>query len=183
MSAATQAPAQVRRAVRAFLDEGPRLAQLVTVDHTGTPVTRTVGAHVEPDWTVELVARAGHARLRQLAANPNLQLLFVAEAADPDPVPRPAVIDYGLPAPRVVALTGRAEPMTVADTVACYRRQTLRARQRGNLRAPARADGQVAAELAGVRVRIRRVRAEGFGGDALTATWEPDRSIDPRSDA
>ena len=174
MSTPPPAPESVRHAVRAFLNAGPRFAQLVTVDHRGAPVARTVGALVERDWTVEMVARAGHARLRQLAVNPELQLVFVAEPVGPEPVAHPAVIDFGLPAPRMVALTGRAEPMTAAETLVCYRRQTQRAHDAGHRRAPVRTDAQVAAELAGLRVTIRRVRAEGFGGDAIAATWDLD---------
>lgn len=163
----------VRASVRAFLDAGPRFAQLVTVDAHGAPVTRTVGAEVAHDWTVELLARRGHARLRQLAAIPRLQLLFVAGPRTSEPPSRPAVIDYGRAVPRVVALSGRAEPMDAAATRACYRRQTDAALSRGDTRAPARTDAEVDTDLAGLRVRVDRVRAEGFGDGPLAETWNP----------
>lgn len=160
----------VRAAVRAFLDAGPRFAQLITVDASGSPVTRTVGAQVLRDWTVELLARRGHARLRQLAHNPRLQLVFVAEPRTSEPVGRPAVIDYGQPIPRVVVLSGKATPMDAMETRACYRRQTDAAAGRGYTRAPRRTPEEVDAELVGMRVRVERIRAEGFG-DAVAQTW------------
>jgi hypothetical protein len=166
----------VRAAVRAFLDEGPRFAQLVTVDRHGAPVTRTVGVEVRADWTVDLLARRGHARLRQLAVNPHLQLLFVAGPRTAEPPARPAVIDYGRPVPRLVALTGTAEPLDADAARAAYRRQTDGALAAGHTRAPARTAEQVDADLAGLRVRIHRVRAEGFGDGALAETWNP---LDP----
>lgn len=163
----------VRRAVRALLDQGPRFAQLVTVDGSGAPVTRTVGAEVGPDWTVELLTRREHARLKQLAANPLMQLLFVAEPLTTEPPAHPAVIDYGLPVPRLVALSGVAEPMDADATRRSYRRQSEAALARGCHRAPHRTPDQVDADLVGLRVRVHRVRAEGFGGERLAETWDP----------
>ncbi|SHG70430.1 Pyridoxamine 5'-phosphate oxidase [Jatrophihabitans endophyticus] len=170
--------APTRAAVRAFLDEPPRFAQLVTVDAHGRPVTRTVGAAVAADWTLELLARRGHARLRQLAANPRLQVLFVAPPRGDEPPAHPAVIDYGRPVPRLVALGGRAEPMAADATRDAYRRQLEAAMRRGHTRAPLRSPEQVDADLVGLRVVVDRVRAEGFGDDALAETWDP-RSPDP----
>jgi hypothetical protein len=164
----------VQEEVRALLSERPHFAQLITVDGAGSPVTRTVGAQLGPDGTVEMVVRAGHARLRQLAANPRLQLVFVGPPRSQEPVARPAVIDYGLPAPRVVALSGSAEPMSPTETVRCYRRQTDQARERGHHRAPERTDAEVRAELAGVRMRVTKIRAEGFDAEALALTWAVD---------
>lgn len=175
---------QIQAAVRTFLDEGPRFAQLITVDSRGAPVTRTVGAEVGADWTVELVARRGHARLRQLAANPWMQLVFVSPARRLEPVARPAVIDYGLPVPAVVALTGWAEPLNAQQTLAAYQRQRAAADLRGNTRAPQRTDEQVRTELTGTRMHVITIRAEGFGEDAESLTWAPPAAaLSPRNPA
>ena len=157
--------------VRRFLDEEAGFAQLVTVNADGFPVTRTLGAPVNPDWSVDLVQRRAHRRLGQLRRNPRVELVWVGSPRPGSRNDHPAVFDYGRLVPRVVFLRGVAEFMDEEWTVRRYAELSAPLRARGLTKAPARDPQNVRVELTGVHVRPVRLRAEGFGEGAESFTW------------
>jgi hypothetical protein len=166
--------AEVQAEVMAFLCEEAGFAQVYTVNRAGYPVGRTMGAPVNPDWSVDLVQRRVHRRLSHLAERPQLEILWVGPPAPGSVNDRPHVYDFGLDVPRVVFLRGTAEAMDDGWTLERYRRQTAAQRDRGLTKAPERTDDNVRAELVGVHVVPVQVRAEGFGVGAQSYTWTVD---------
>jgi hypothetical protein len=91
------------------------------------------------------------------------------------------VFDHGLLIPRVVFLQGTAEPMDPEQTWQAYRRHHGALRERGHTRAPDRDRPAVDAELAGLLVRPRRIRLEGFGSGATAFAWTAAASTPERT--
>jgi len=167
----TQLPAH--STVLRWVQREAGFAQLVTVGNAGYPIGRTLGAPVNDDWAVDLVQRRAHRRLDQLRRNPAVELVWVGTPAPGSRNDHPAVFDYGRLVPRVVFLRARAELMPTDWTVARYLEQNARLRAAGGgTKAPDRTAEQAAAELAGVRLRPVRVRAEGFGEGAAAFAWD-----------
>jgi hypothetical protein len=130
-----------------------------------------MGAPVNENWSVDLVQRGTHGRLRQLRRNPRLEIIWVGTPAPDSVNDRPHVYDFGLAVPRVVFLRGVAEFMDADWTVARYRRLTEVHRRKGQTKALDRTPDNVRAELVGIRVSPLQVRAEGFGAGAQSFTW------------
>lgn len=154
-----------------FLREEAGFAQLITVNHAGFPVGRTIGAPINDDWSVDLVQRRSHRRLEQLRANPRLELVWVGAPAAAARNDHPPVFDFGQLIPRAVFLRGIAELLDGERTVECYQHLTARQRGKGFLKAPRRSPDNARAELAGIHVHPVRVRVEGFGDGPQSYTW------------
>lgn len=161
-------------AVLAWVRTDARFAQVTTINAAGWPVTRTMGAPINLDWSVDLVQRGTHRRIDQLRRNPRLAITWVGTPAPGASNDRPAVFDYGWLVPRAVILRGVAEFQDQNWTLARYRALTAELAARGPDRAVRRSDAQVRDELVGIQVRPLAVRAEGFGDAAqsFTRTWE-----------
>lgn len=160
-------------AAQEFVRREAGFAQVTTLDSAGFPTARTVSAFVAPDWSVELVQRRGHRRLAQLRRDPRLLVTWSGAPAPDSRNDSPAVFDLGLLIPRVVFVQGHAVALDDAETWEVYARHDRALRERGLDRAPRRGPDEVAAELAGVRVRPRRIRLEGFGDGPEAFTWTP----------
>ena len=171
MSAAGEQAAALRRAVLQWVQEEAGFAQVVTVNRDGFPVTRTMGAMLNDDWSVDLVQRRIHRRLEQLRRNPRIEMVWVGTPAPWARNEHPAVFDFGWLAPRAVMVRGTAEFMDEEWTLRRYREETARLAERGGSKAPDRDDDNVREELVGVHVDPVRVRVEGFGEDAESFTW------------
>ncbi|MEO6882147.1 MAG: pyridoxamine 5'-phosphate oxidase family protein [Mycobacteriaceae bacterium] len=165
-------PPQGRAGVLAWVQNEAGFAQLVTVNRSGFPVGRTLGAPANDDWSVDLVQRGAHRRLEQLRRDPHVEVIWVGTPVPGSRNDHPAVFDYGRLVPRVVFLRATAEIMPTDWTVARYGEQTTVLRERGvGAKAPARSPEQAAVDLVGVRLHPVRVRAEGFGEGAASLTW------------
>ncbi|MGH3230123.1 MAG: hypothetical protein ACRDOA_16390 [Streptosporangiaceae bacterium] len=162
---------QVQREAMAFVAGEAGFAQVFTINRQGYPVGRTMAAPVNSDWSVDLVQRRVHRRLGQIGRNPRIEIVWVGSPQAGSVNDRPHVYDFGLLVPRVVFLRGEAALMDAQSTVEVFRRQTAIQRGRGLTRAPERSDDNVRAELVGVHVSPRQVRAEGFGAGAQSFTW------------
>ncbi|HLT09265.1 MAG TPA: pyridoxamine 5'-phosphate oxidase family protein [Micromonosporaceae bacterium] len=171
MPGGTQPADPVLAEVKRFLREEAQFAQLFTVGAEGYPVGRTVGAPINDDWSVDLVQRRVHRRLRHIARNPRVEIVWVGTPRPGSRNDRPAVFDYGWLVPRAVFLRGIAEPMTEEETLAAYHRLRAPLLAAGLTRAPDRSAEDVRENLAGVHVRPVRLRAEGFGEGAESFTW------------
>ena len=165
-----RAAAVARTALRWAQSDGG-FAQVVTINAAGFPVTRTVGAILNDDWSVDLIQRGVHRRLDQLRRNPRLEAIWVGAPAPGSRNDHPAVFDFGRLVPRTVMVRGTAEFMDPAWTLRRYREESARLRARGFTKAPERDDDDVRDHLVGVHVCAIRVRAEGFGDGAQAFTW------------
>ncbi|SCE66565.1 hypothetical protein GA0070607_0134 [Micromonospora coriariae] len=163
--------ATARAAAHAFVLGEAGFAQVTTIDSDGFPVSRTMTAFLEPDWSVSLVQRAGHRRLEQWRRDPHTLVTWVGSPAPGATNERPHVFDIGLVPPRMVAIRGTASVMPAEWTIAVYRREVARQRASGFTKAPVRSADEVSAELAGVRIEPVRVRLEGFGVGAESHLW------------
>ncbi|MCS7002087.1 MAG: hypothetical protein NZ518_04480 [Dehalococcoidia bacterium] len=163
--------AEIQARVMQWLQTEAGFAQVVTINRAGFPVGRTMGAPINPDWSVDLIQRRVHKRIGQLRRNPKLEIIWSGPPAPDNVNDRPHVYDFGLNAPRVVFLRGIAEFMDDATLIARYQRQTAIHRAKGQTRAPLRDPANIVAELIGVHVRPLQVRAEGFGDGAESFTW------------
>lgn len=169
---------QVLDSVLRWVQQEAGFAQLITVDQGGFPIGRTLGASVNVDWSIDLVQRGSHRRLDQLRRNPRVELIWVGTPSPGSRNDHPAVFDYGRLVPRVVFLRAEAELMPTSWTVARYTEQNARLRAHdGGTKAPDRTAEQVAADLAGVRLRPVRVRAEGFGDGAVAQSWTLEETL------
>lgn len=172
MTAVGERPEAVAQAVRRWVQQEAGFAQIATVNREGFPVTRTMGAFLNDDWSVDLVQRRIHRRLDQLRRNPRLEVVWVGSPAPGARNDHPHVFDFGWLAPRVVLIRGVAEFMDPEWTLRRFREETARLRELGNgVKAPERDDDEVRAELVGVHVVPVRVRAEGFGEDVQSFAW------------
>ena len=151
---------------QAFVRDEAGFAQVVTRDRHGFPVGRTMTAFLNPDWSVELVQRRSHARLRQLDADPRVLVTWVGSAAPGASNDSPHVFDLGLLPPRAVFVRGTAVFQDDAWTVDRYLAHVGAQRARGLDKAPLRTPEQVVEDLVGVLVVPYRVRLEGFGAGA-----------------
>jgi hypothetical protein len=166
--------ARAREAAVRFVVSETCFAQVTTIDRMGFPVARTMTAFLEEDWSVSLVQRRTHERLRQWRRDPHTLVTWAGTPAEDASNERPHVFDLGLLPPRVVSIRGMAEFMPENWTLRCYEQHLREQRERGFTRAPVRTAQQVAEELVGVRVRPVRVRLEGFGEGAQSFTWTID---------
>jgi hypothetical protein len=165
--------AGARASALSFVRDEPRFAQVTTLDDQGFPVTRTMTAFLEDDWSVALVQRRVHRRLRQWKRDPRTLVSWVGDPAPGSTNEHPHVFDLGLRVPRLVSVRGSVEEMP-ADWTHEHYEQAMRAhRHRGNTRAPWRTREQAANELFGVLLHPVRVRLEGFGHEAESFTWSP----------
>ncbi|MBQ0906060.1 hypothetical protein [Micromonospora sp. U21] len=168
--------ATARAAAHAFVLGEAGFAQVTTIDSDGFPVSRTMTAFLEPDWSVSLVQRAGHRRLEQWRRDRHTLVTWVGTPAPGATNERPHVFDIGLLPPRMVAVRGTASVMPPEWTIAVYRREVARQRGSGFTKAPVRSADEVSAELAGVRIEPVRVRLEGFGAGAESHLWTVRRA-------
>ena len=158
--------AGAQAAALAFVTGEAGFAQVTTIDGRGFPVARTMTAFLDDDWSVALVQRRTHARLRQLAVDPRLLVTWVGTPAEGATNERPHVFDLGRLPPRVVFVRGTAHFQDDEWTVERYLRHVEQQRAQGFTRAPLRTRTQAAADLVGVRVAPYRIRLEGFGRGA-----------------
>jgi hypothetical protein len=170
-------PAAILSEVKRFLREEAQFAQLFTVNASGYPVGRTIGAPINDDWSVDLVQRRVHHRLRHIARHPQVEIVWVGSPRPGSRNDRPAVFDYGWLVPRAVFLRGLAQPMTEEQTLAAYQRLRAPLLAAGLTRAPDRSPDDVRANLAGVHVRPVRLRVEGFGEGAESFTWPAEALV------
>lgn len=174
--------AGVRAFALVFVRKEASFAQVATVDAHGFPVGRSMTAFVRDDFSVDLVQRSSHTRLRQLRRDPRILVTWVGEPAAGATNERPHVFDIGRLPPRAVFVRGTAHFMDDEWTLDCYRRYLLEQRAQGFTRAPQRDADQVADELVGVHVVPYRVRLEGFGEGAQSFDWTVIEPDDPRHD-
>src|SRR5699024_4712897 len=87
--------ATARAAGYAFVHGEAGCAQVTTIDADGFPVSRTMTAFLEPDWSVSLVQRAGHRRLAQWRRDPRTLVSWVGPPAPDASNERPHVFDIG----------------------------------------------------------------------------------------
>lgn len=163
---ATAELSAAQAAARAFVAREAGFAQVTTLDREDFPVARTMTAFLDDDWSVALVQRRTHARLRQLAVNPRLLVTWVGTPAEGATNERPHVFDLGRLPPRAVFVRGTAHFQDDEWTVDRYLRHVGQQRAQGFTRAPLRTPEQVVADLVGVRVDPYRIRLEGFGQGA-----------------
>lgn len=156
----------------AFVRSEAGFAQLTTIGRRGLPVGRTMSAFLADDWSVELVQRRTHHRVGQLLRDPRVLITWVGSPAEGATNEHPHVFDLGLLVPRAVFVQGTAQPLSEQQTWDSYSTHSAALLAAGHNRAPARTRENVAAELAGLRVRPRRVRLEGFGAAAETFDWD-----------
>lgn len=175
MSPTATDPDAARRAAMDFVRNDAGFAQVVSLDRAGYPVGRSVTAFLEDDWSVSLVQRRSHARLRQLRDVPRALVTWIGSPADGATNDHPHVFDIGLLPPRAVFIRGPVRFMGEEWTEVVYRLHIQEQRARGLTKAPLRSPEQVAADLVGVRLAPVRVRLEGFGMGAESIDWSADR--------
>lgn len=158
----------------AWLLTDARFAQVTTINAAGWPVTRTMGAPINTDWSVDLARRGTHRRIDHPRRNPRMDITGVGTPAPGASNDQPAVFDYGWLVPRAVILRGVAEFQDQNWALTRYRALTAEMAAQGSDGALCRSDALVRDELVGIRVRIVAVRAEGFGNAAqsFTRNWE-----------
>lgn len=168
-------------AAAAFVADEAGFAQVTTLEGHGFPVARTMTAFLADDWSVALVQRRTHARLKQLAADPRLLVTWIGTPADGASNERPHVFDLGRLPPRAVFVRGTAHFQDDAWTVERYLHHAGQQRAQGFTRAPLRTPEQVVADLVGVRVQPYRVRLEGFaqGARSFDFTVTPPATARP----
>lgn len=157
-------------AQRFVRDEGG-FAQVTTIDRHGYPVTRSMTAFLESDWSIHLVQRRAHRRLAQWQANARTLVSWVGSPAPGQRNERPHVFDLGRLPARLVAIRGDVEFQPDDWTLRTYRTHLEAQRAAGHARAPVRTDEQVRAELVGVTIHPVRVRLEGFGQGPQSFDW------------
>jgi hypothetical protein len=168
-------------AARNFVLQEAGFAQVTTLDRLGFPVARTMTAFLDGDWSIDLVQRRSHARLRQLRAEPRLLVSWVGTPAAGATNERPHVFDVGLLPPRAVFVRGTAQFQEDSWTVERYLQLIGEQRAKGLTRAPLRTPEQVVTDLVGVRVTPYRLRLEGFcqGAQSFDITLDPAQGGQP----
>ena len=161
----------VRRAAMTFVRSEAGFAQVVTIDDQGFPVGRSMTAFLEDDWSVSLVQRRSHARLRQLRRVPRALVSWVGSPAMGASNDNPHVFDIGRLPPRAVFVRATSEFMDEEWTLRCYLHQVGAQREQGFTAAPLRAPQEVATDLVGIHLTPHRVRLEGFGAGAQAFDW------------
>lgn len=154
-----------------FVNHEAGFAQVFTINNDGFPVGRTMVAVVEADWSVVLIQRRVHKRIRQMERNPKTEVVWVGDPAPNSINDRPHVYDFGLDIPRVVFVRGIAEFMGEDELVGKFFKQTLIQQNKGLTKAPVRTRENVIEELVGVTINPIQVRVEGFGIGAQSFTW------------
>jgi hypothetical protein len=157
------------RAIQAafrFVADDTGFAQVVSVDRRGHPVGRSMTAFLNPDWSVDLVQRAQHARLSQWRHNPHTLVTWVGGPATGATNDHPHVFDINTLPPRAVFVRGAVRFLDAAETERIYRREIEAQRAAGFTKAPLRSPDDVAQNLAAVHLVPYRVRLEGFGNEA-----------------
>lgn len=163
--------AAYRARVLDFVRHEAGFAQVVTINHQGFPVGRTMVAPVEDDWSVYLVQRNVHRRIDQWRRHPATEIIWVGAPHRDNRNLAPHVYDWCVQVPRVVFLRGLARFLDTEELVAAYERQTRRNREAGRWLAPERDREEVVRDLVGVRIEPLQVRAEGFGPGPESLTW------------
>lgn len=170
--------ASAQRAAQRFVWREAGFAQLTTLDRAGFPVARSMTAFLEDDWSVSLVQRRVHARIRQFQRDDRALVGWVGAPAPGATNERPHVFDIGRLPARAVFVRGRVTFMGEAWTERCYREQIERQRALGHTAAPVRSPSVVVEDLVGVRLVPVRVRLEGFGEGAQAFEWTVTTTAD-----
>ena len=100
-----------QEAARRFVLDEAEFAQLTTIDARGYPVTRTMAAFLQEDWSVATVQRRLHRRLDQWRRNPRTEVVWTGTPRPGATNERPHVFDLNLLPPRLVAVRGDAQFM------------------------------------------------------------------------
>ena len=158
---------------RRFVLDEAGFAQLTTIDARGYPVTRTMAAFLEEDWSVATVQRRLHRRLDQWRRSPRTEVVWTGTPRPGATNERPHVFDLDLLPPRLVAVRGDAQFMEPEWTDGIYRAAVTAQRAAGHDRAPLRSPDEVATQLVGVLIRPVLVRLEGFGEEAQSFLFRP----------
>lgn len=154
-----------------FLRHEAGFAQVTTLGIGGFPVSRSTTAFFNDDWSVDLIQRRQHSRLKQWQRDPRTLVTSVGTPAPNATNERPRVFDIGQLPSRAVFIRGSAQIMESEWTVERYERETRSQRNRGFQRAPRLTPEQVRDELVGVHIRPFRIRIEGFGTAAQSFDW------------
>lgn len=154
-----------------FVRREAGFAQVTTLDVHGFPVSRSMTAFLEDDWSISLVQRNSHHRMNQMRRDPHTLVTWVGDPAPWATNERPHVFDIGRLPPRVVFVRANSVFMDDAWTLAVYEREIQRQRADGHDRAPLRSPEQVREDLVGVRLEPYRVRLEGFGEGPRSFDW------------
>ncbi len=162
-----------QEAARRFVLDEAGFAQLTTIDARGYPVTRTMTAFLQEDWSVATVQRRLHRRLDQWRRNPRTEVVWIGTPRPGATNERPHVFDLNLLPPRLVAVRGVAQFMEPDWTEGIYRAAVTAQRAAGHDRAPLRSADEVATQLAGVLIRPVLVRLEGFAEEAKSFLFRP----------
>jgi hypothetical protein len=165
---------QIRAAfgrAQSFVQTEAAFAQVTTIAADGYPVVRTMTAFLEQDWSVSLVQRRLHSRIRQWGKDSRTLVSWLGSPAPGASNESPHVFDINALPPRLVSVRGDVEFMPDDWTVARYEEHVREQRSRGYVRAPHRTAEEVVRDLVGVSLRPRRVRVEGFTDGARSFTW------------
>jgi hypothetical protein len=158
----------------------PLQAQVVTLDRGGRPIGRTLGAELNPDFTVDLLTFPFMGRVKQVRRNPVMLFSWVEGK-------RPGCI-Y----PRVVFARGSGTVLEGDAVVAEYEGKLARygklphlVRSDMSFENPRRLDpDEIRARMCVIHFIADEIRAEGFSAaetpleerELLQAvTWRPDR--------
>ncbi|GIW11754.1 MAG: hypothetical protein KatS3mg061_2811 [Dehalococcoidia bacterium] len=132
----------------------PRVSQMVTIDRNGLPTGRTLGATLNPDYTVDIItiATLGFKRIEQVQRNPGVLFIWWEREASPGPVPR------------VVFAKCLGEVLTGEPVLAWYDRAVAAGRTFEGVTRE-----QAAERWALIHCQVKQFRAEGFTrpGEAL----------------
>jgi len=158
--------ARAQQAAFRFVADEAGFAQVYSLDRRGHPVGRTMLAFLNPDWSVDLVQRAQHARLAQWRRDPHTLVSWIGAAAAGATNEHPHVFDIDTLPPRAVFVRGVVTFLQGEETERIYRREIDAQRAAGFTKAPLRSPDDVAQNLAAVRLVPYRVRLEGFGYEA-----------------
>lgn len=172
----TEAEARTRALL--FVREEAGFAQVITLGR-GQPVGRTTSAFLNDDWSVDMVQRSTHGRLRQVEHDARTLVIWSGTPAPGSVNDSPWTFDLGLTIPRAVFVRGEARLLDPEETWRVYDRHTSRLRAAGHIKAPLRDRPDIDANFAGLRVEPRRIRLEGFGHEAESFSWNiPPRRSD-----
>lgn len=155
-----------------FVQTEVGFAQVTTIGSDAYPVLRTMTAFLESDWSVTLVQRRTHRRIRQWRQDPRTLASWIGRPAPDASNESPHVFDINELPPRVVSVRGDVRFMPDEWTVANYERRVREQRASGFVRAPLRTPEEVVRDLIGVSLQPHRVRIEGFAEGARSFTWD-----------
>jgi hypothetical protein len=139
------------------VEASQKMAQMITLDKNGALTGRSLGARINPDWSIDIATFKQFARTKQVRRNPNIMFIWTA-------APEQGAVQ------KVVFAKGKGEVIS-GDAVGQWYAEFMAKTGRQGMTAE-----QAAEQLDLIHFTPSELRFEGYAAEGATLTQEEVRT-------